>query len=321
MSVKLQKSFDLQANTICQDFVFLQMKTTKLLMLRPGEWIDSKVFKKLQSLHHSLVIESVVDNEIKENFKTLLGTHLKSKLASQVKNSAIEILKSFQQQIASGASFYCWAQSCFEVISKVPYEQMTQMYEVDVKLLHRAYLSGAVAVWVSLVNDYYEPSFVEDIYHLAFFQDIGLVSNNYSYFVREAISKEQENPGSGLSYLVEMNATGDELAAFEGHPQRSFEFLEQVQLLHNKSLSQSLLVQHEMTYGTGFLGYTENVISTWEEILVISDTLVPVTLLDQFDFLNELNSLMAEENKNLPIQKVKKKVLSFFTHSLHKEIA
>ena len=69
MSVKLQKPFDLQANTICQGFVFLQMKTSKLLMVRPGEWIDSKAYKKLQGLHNSIVIESVVDNEIKENFK------------------------------------------------------------------------------------------------------------------------------------------------------------------------------------------------------------------------------------------------------------
>ena len=111
MSVKLQKPFDLQANTICQDFVFLQMKTNKLLMLRPGDWVEPKVHKKLQSLHQSLVIESVVDNEVKENFKKLLRTHLKCQFQTEVKKSADNILKFFHQQMNAKASFYCWAQS------------------------------------------------------------------------------------------------------------------------------------------------------------------------------------------------------------------
>lgn len=321
MSVKLQKPFDLQANTICQGFVFLQMKTSKLLMVRPGEWIDSKAYKKLQGLHNSIVIESVVDNEIKENFKTLLHNHLKSKLVSEVKRSSEELLKFFHQQIISGTSFNCWAQSCFEVISKASQEQMTRMYEVDIKLLQKAYLSGAIAVWISLVNDYTEPSFIEDIYHLAFFQDIGLISNNYSYFVKEAIHKEQERSGSGLSYLMQMKASTDEISVFESHPQKSLELLAEAQLLHNKSLVQSLLLQHEQVSGDGLLGYSEEVMSTWEEILILSDKLIPLRSLDEFDLLNELNSFKDHQDIKSPIQKVKKKVLSFFTHIPEKESA
>lgn len=321
MSVKLQKPFDLQANTICQGFVFLQMKTAKLLMMKPGEWIDSKAFKKLQSLHHSLVIESVVDNEIKENFKTLLRTHLKSKLASEVKRSSEELLKFFHQQIISGTSFNCWAQSCYEVISKVSHEHITQMYEVDIKLLQKAYLTGAMAVWVSLVNQYDEPSFIEDIYHLAFFGDAGLISKNYSYFVKEAIGKEQISAGSGLAHLVEMNASNDEITAFESHPQKSYEFLADAQLLHNKSLVQTLLVGHETINGDGLLGYSEEVMSAWEEILILSDKLVPFTSLDQFELLNELSFFKDHQDKKVPIQKVKKKVFSFFVHPPKKESA
>ena len=317
----MQKPFDFQANMICQDFVYLQMKSSKLLMARPGEWINQKMFEKLHGLQKSLIIESVVDNQIKEKFKSLLQTHLKAKFQSEINSSVTELMETFQTYMRHGGAFYSWAQSCFEVMSKVSDEQINEMNEVDLKLVKKAYLTAALAVWLSCINGLHYPSFLEDIYHLAFFQDVGLISEGYSFYVMEAIEKEHELPGSGYLHLLDMKASEDEIDLYRNHPLKSFDYLSKLEILNNQELSHALLTQHEVSSGEGFLGFSESVLSTWEEILILSDQLVPYQSLDYYDVGEGLNSLKEDKISSLPVKKVVSKAKSFFSDSSLKESA
>lgn len=314
-------SFIYRANTICQGFVYFQTSSSRILLCNPGTWIDEKLFTKLERLKDKIDFVSVIDHDLNEKFKSLLFDHLKCDFENEWARSKEEILSLFNSLLAEGKSFYNWSIACFDVFNKAADSDLNDLHETDVNLFRKAQLSAAVAIWLSLTNGFYDPELLEDIYHLSFFQDSGLIDSDYSYYVTEAIDQESVNPGHGIKYLMNLQASPAEIKLYKEHPFGSYEFIRRVNLLNNPELANTVLLGHELSNGEGFpFGYTEAVLANWEKIIILADQLVKYNSTTNYNLYRELETIRSFKIGVLPVKKILVRALSTVP-CLHQEVS
>lgn len=310
-----------KANSICQGFVYFQTSSSRILLCNPGTWIDQKLSIKFEKLKDKIDFVSVIDTNLNENFKSLFMAHLKYDFENEWAKSKEEILTLFNSMLAEGKSFFNWSIACFEVFNKSSHSELNDLHETDVNLFRKAQLSASIAVWLSLTNGFYEPKLLEDIYHLSFFQDSGLIDPEYSYYVTEAIDQESLNPGHGIKYLVNQKASSAEIKLYKEHPFGSYEFIKRVDLLNDPELANTILLGHELSSGEGFpFGYTEAVLANWEKIIILADHLVKYNSSSDYNLYKELETIRSFKIDILPVRKVLARALATVP-CLHQEVS
>lgn len=315
MSKGTQNSFPLQANTVCQNFVYFQTSSNQILLLTPGSWIDQKFFKKCKELQDKIILKSVIDEEVKEKFKSLLSQHCLLEFDQECFESKDIILSRFNNLFSIGGSILNWSIACFEVFNKLDASEINELHETDVNLFRKALLSSSLALWISLTNGFYEPSFLGDLYHIAFLQDSGLIHPDYSYHITEALDRESMIPGQGFKYLVGNNASEAEIKLFKDHPFGSYEVIKRLDILHNPDMANSVLLGHELSGGEGFpFGYTEAVLASWEKFIILADHLVEYQGTVEFDLNQQMNKLKTKKLESLPVKKVFARTYSSMTY-------
>src|SRR5690606_24831089 len=291
-----QNPFSFVANTICQDFVYFKTTRDQILLCHPGTWIDQKFCEKYNSISNKINSNTVVAQELKEKFKSHLLSHLELVFENELSQSKTQLLVLFNSMLEERKSFLNWSIACFEVFNKATTEELSELHETDINLFRKAHLSASIAIWASLSNGLYDPNFLEDIYHITFFQDAGLISSEYSYFITEALDQESISPGNGIRYLLSKNAKDEEIKLFKEHPFGSLEHIKSLGYLKNPDLVNSVLFGHELSNGEGFpFGYTEEVLNSWEKIIIIADQLVKYNSTTDYDFFKEIESLRSSK--------------------------
>lgn len=290
---------DLAKKNVCDGHLYLSVGTKKFYLMKPGVLVDPGFIKK-HALHNpTFDFESVVNETVKDEFKSLFKELKYLQFEKDLRGKCSEILQKFIQIYSKEEHFLSFALACYEEFCLVSFEDQKKMHETDMHLFRKALYSSAFSIIVGMSNDYYQFIILKDFYNLTFSLDIGLCEDNYSYYVAEACNHESREPGSGIKYLENERASEFEKNVFIHHPEKSYNFLKSNQILSYPELVEAALYQHELADGSGFpRGVVKGQFSSWEAIVIFSDSLVEITHLYEFE-KNVVDYLLNFKSKRL----------------------
>jgi hypothetical protein len=322
-NIKMQKTAvkDFAKKIICDGHVYLSIGTRKFYIMKPGILVDQTFLKKHAVNNHVFDFESVISEEIKQNFKQLFKELKYLQFEKDLREKCGEIIFEFNRVFSSGEHFLTFAMACYEEFCQIPFELQSKIHETDMHLFRKSLYSAAFSVIVAISNDFYHYPILKDFYHLTFLLDSGVCEKDYSYFVAEACNQENKKPGSGKTYLENEKASEFEKVVFLSHPEKSYKMMKSTQLLAYPELAETLMYQHELSDGSGFpKGINKGQVSSWEAVVIFSDSLVEISAEYLFE-KNVVDFILNFQNtklNDLPVQRVYKKIRSAF--SLNKKI-
>ncbi len=308
---------DLAKKTICDGHLYLSSGERKFYMMKPGVFLDPAFIKKHAVNNPVFDFDSVINQEVKDKFKSLFRQLKYLQFEKDLKLKCFEIVNYFHKTYSSEEHFLTFAMACHDEFCQLPQGDQLRMHETDMHLFRKALYSSAFSIIIGMTNDFYHFLMLRDFYNLTFSLDIGLCESNYSYFVAEACNAENREPGSGKIYLTQEKASELEIEVYLKHPERSYQFLKEASLLSYPELIEVTLYQHEISSGAGFpRGIAKSQISSWEAVVIFSDSLVEIT--NEYDFEKEvvpyLLNFKNQKLKDLPVMKAFRKLCSAFEH-------
>jgi hypothetical protein len=318
---------DLAKLSLCGGHLYIHSKEgRKFYVLKPGSYIDREFVKKYALMNAVFDFAPVTDEEVMATFKTLFKELRYLQFEKDLKEKSREIIQFFVKTFSTDQHFLNFAIICFQEFNQIPEDTLQAMFETDMHLFKKSLYSAAFSVIVALTNDYHHFPILRDFYNITFALDVGLCGQSYSYFVAQACNQENKKPGTGQAWLKNQRATIEEIKTFIEHPAHSYAFFqEHADLLVHPELAEIALYQHELSDGQGFpRGIPKSLISSWEAVVLLSDSLVEIEDLQSFEthvhqylltFLNEKLNL-------LPVIRVYKKLKGALEHfSAAKETA
>lgn len=308
---------DFAKKIICDGHLFLFIGERKFYLMKPGVFVDPAFVKKHAPNNPVFDFDSVINPDVKEKFKTLFKELRYLQFEKDLREKSFEIVRYFHEAYSQGEHLLTFALACHEEFCQITIDQQTRMHETDMHLYRKALYSSAFSIILGMTNDFYHYPMLRDFYNLTFSLDIGLCETSYSYFVAEACNAENKQPGDGKVYLERERASESEKEVFIRHPEKSYQYLKSVSFLSYPELSEAALYQHELSDGTGFpRGILKGQVSSWEAVIVFSDALVEI--LPEYDFekdvLNYLLNFKNQKMKDLPVNRVYKKLCLAFEH-------
>lgn len=308
---------DLAKKNICDGHLFLSIGERKFYLMKPGVFVDQNFIKKHAVKDTVFDYECVTNPRVKERFQILFKELRYLQFEKDLRLKCTEILKAFQECFTTGEHFLSFALAAHEEFCQLPVDEQNRMHETDMHLYRKALYAAAFSVVAGMANDFYHFLMLRDFYNITFALDIGLCDPNYSYHVAEACNEENKKPGSGREYLSTQRASEFEKDVFQGHPEKSHSFFKKSSFLSYPELAEIALYQHELASGLGFpRGVKKGQISSWEAIVMLSDSLVEIA--PEYDFEKDvIKYLLQFQNaklEELPVGKVYKKIISAFEH-------
>ena len=268
---------DLAKKIICDGHLYLKLNDRKFYMMKPGVYVDPGFVKKHAASNVFFDFESVVDPLVMTKFRDHLKELKYLQFERDIKNKCFEIVCYFHEAFSKGHHFLNFVIVCHEEFCQFGQEHQLRMHETDMHLFRKSIYSAAFAVIIGMTNEFFHYPMLRDFWNLTFALDIGLCEENYSYFVAEACNTENRFPGNGLLYLMGEGATDAETDVFLGHPEKSYQFLQQNMILTYPELSEAVLYQHELAQGNGFpRRIKKSQVSGWEAVVILSDALVEI---------------------------------------------
>lgn len=309
---------DFAKKIICDGHLFLSIGEKKFYVMKPGVFVDPAFLKKHGPNNPVFQFDSVITDEVKDKFKNLLRELKYLHFEKDIREKCFAILRYFHDVYSSDEHFLSFALACHEEFCQLPLEEQLKIHETDMHLYRKALYASAFSVIVGIANDFFHYLMLRDFYNLTFSLDIGLCHENYSYFVAEACNAENRQPGSGQLYLEREKASELEKSVFLKHVEKSYEQLKELNILSFPELAEAVLYQHELSDGRGFpRGVVKGQVSSWEAIIVFSDSLVEI--LPEYTFetrvIEYIQSFQNIKLKDLPVSKVYKRLctsLEFF---------
>lgn len=308
---------DFAKKLICDGNLFLSIGERKFYLMKPGVFVDPAFVKKHAPNKPVFDFECVVSQDVKENFRSMLRELKYLQFEKDLREKCFEIVQYFYQVYSQEEHFLSFALACHEEFCQLPLEEQARMHETDMHLYRKALYSSAFSIISGIACDFYHYLMLRDFYNLTFILDIGLCHSNYSYFVAEACNAENRNPGSGRSYLEKEKASEMEKAVFFGHPEKSYAFIKELNILRFPELIEATLYQHELSDGRGFpRGIVKGQVSGWEAVIIFSDSLVEIVPEYHFerDVVNYIRNFQNKKLKDLPVNKVFKKLCVTFDY-------
>ena len=304
---------DFAKKTICDGHVYLSIGSRKFYIMKPGIFVDQAFLKKHAVNNQIFDFESVISDEIKQRFKQLFIELKYLQFEKDLREKCFEIIQEFKQVFSSEEHFLTFAMACYEEFCQIPYELQSKIHETDMHLFRKSLYAAAFSVIVAISNDFYHYPILKDFYHLTFLLDAGVCETDYSYFVAEACNQENKKPGSGKAFLENEKASELEKNVFLGHPEKSYMMIKSTKLLAYPEMAETLKYQHELSDGSGFpKGINKGQVSSWEAVVVFSDSLVEISA-EYFFEKNVIDFILSFQNtklNDLPVQRVYKKVIS-----------
>jgi HD domain len=308
---------DLAKKIICEGHLFLSIGERKYYLMKPGVFVDPDFIKKHAINNPVFDFDSVINEEVKEKFKSYLRELKYLQFEKDLREKCLQIVSYFHKVYSDDEHFLTFALACHEELCQIPIEAQTLMHETDMHLFRKALYSSSFAVITAMTNDFYYYLMLKDFFNLTFSLDMGLCDSNYSYFVAEACNAENKIPGSGKLYLETERASEFEIQVFLSHPKKSYEYLKDNSFLSFSELAEAALYQHELSDGSGFpRGVLKGQVSSWEAVIVFSDSLVEILPEYQFErsVIDYLLNFQNQKMTDLPVNKVYKKLCLAFEH-------
>lgn len=198
-----------------------------------------------------------------------------------------------------------------------------------VVLYRRGLLVSALAVLMGVALGYEDPAFLKDVYHTGWLLDVGLATDEFSYWVALACQAEKHRPGAGDQLLKDRGASERELLLFLDHPRLGFERARaqaEAKFAFPELLT-SILHHHEKADGTGFPeALTFSVLADWETLMVLADSMVDYReeVLEE-DLRASFGHLWGRYSANpvegLPVHGIMRKIKAWFQAPRSPEVA
>jgi hypothetical protein len=308
---------DFAKKIICDGHLFLKIGERKFYLMKPGVFVDPAFLKKHGPNNPVFDFDCVISEKVKERFKKLFYELKYLQFERDIRLKCLEIVQYFHEAYSSGEHFLNFAMACHEEFCLLPLDLQMKMHETDMHLYRKALYASAFSIIVAMANDFYHYMMLRDFYNMTFSLDFGLCEESYSYYVAEACNAENRNPGSGKLYLETEKASEMEKKVFLGHPDKSYKFLKNQKILSFPELAEAILYQHELSDGKGFpRSVVKGQVSSWEAVIMFSDSLVEIVPEYKFenDVVNYLVNFRNEKLKDLPVNRVYKKLCVAFEH-------
>jgi hypothetical protein len=308
---------DLAKKIICDGNVYLSIGQRRFFLMKPGVLVDPGFIKKHAATSPTFDFDCVIDQDVKENFKSLFKELRYLQFEKDLRTKCLEIVGYFHEVFSKETHLLTFAMACHEEFCSLTLDEQRKMHETDMHLFRKALYSSAFSIIIAITNDYYHYPMLKDFFNLTFSLDIGLCEENYSYFVAEACNHENRLPGSGREYLLREGASIFEIEVFFRHPEKSYDFLKTYTFLSFPELQEVTLYQHELADGGGFpRGVKKGQISSWEAVVIFADSMVEI--LSEYAFetnvIEYMLSFKNEKLKDLPVNKVFKKMSGTLNH-------
>jgi hypothetical protein len=302
---------DFAKKIICEGHLFLKIGEKKFYLMKPGVFVDPDFLKKYGPTNPVFELECVISVDVKEKFKKLFHELRYLQFEKDIRLKCAEIVYTFKLIFSGKEHFLSFALACHEEFCVISNEDQLRMHETDMNLYRKALYSSAFAIIVGMMNDFFHYLMLRDFYNLTFCMDMGLCSEDYSYYVAEACNAENKNPGSGRLYLEQEKASQLEKAVFFGHPESAHNFVTSKSFLNFPELAETLLYQHELSDGSGFpRKIFKGQVSSWEAVMMFSDSLVEIKAELEFerDVIRYLITFQSLRMKDLPVKRVYNKI-------------
>lgn len=270
----------LRLNSISRShlFYFPSSSSRPLLLLRAGDLIESAFIEKytkkgLMSVACLEVADSTLIDKYSELFQKLKTTRGFKELRVVRSEFLEEIHKDWWKDPQDSKSFLAFIIACHDSFYIFDTKFENEYYNKSTQLYAKSLLAGSVSVLIGLIENYVDSAFLQDLYHICFFMDYGLISNEVDFVILDACEKERESFGSGIEYLKSIKR---DVTPFIDHPLVSYDFLK----IHKDNLKHQELIDfvklhHENADGAGFPeGRSYAMMSDAELILSFADTLI-----------------------------------------------
>lgn len=294
-------------------------------VMKPGVLIEPAFIKKHAATQTVFGYDPVTNPEVIQKFAAIFKEWKYLQFEKDFRAKGREIVGLFKELYSEENNFLSFALACFHEFNTVPHERLLKMHEADLHLFQKAFYSGAFAVLIALSNDFYHYPMVKDFFNLTLTLDIGLCGPSYTYFVAEACNRENQAPGSALSWIQKAGATEQEVKLFLEHPDRGYAFLKgNEDLLSYPELAEVTLYQHELASGNGFpRGIAKAQISSWEAVVILADSMVEIKDEHSFetDVMGFLKLFKNSKLNDLPVNRVFLKLCAALDLPIHTEEA
>lgn len=259
-------------------YYFSSIHKKFIFMLQAGDLIeDSFINRYANAGLESFYILKFIHLDNVEKYKT----HLNSiKLAEKEnvrwveRNELIKLFKScyIMKPHSSFLDVIVAIDSTFSKLDLSVYHEYSKLSEV---LLKRAMICSSLSVLIAITVGFLDYGFLQDIYHVSFLKDYGLIGDSFNFSVLSACEQERISPGTGKDFF---NDSEKLLNFFVSHPEMSFEKVHAkfIKIFNYPELTEAIRTHHELSDGTGFpKGLHYAAISDWESIISFSEYITP----------------------------------------------
>lgn len=322
--LKIIKFDELLKYAISPGFIFyLSMETGKpFLLLNPGDVVEQEFVDKYQNrgMRSFFILEAVNEGNVQQ-FKLLFERLRDRQLDEERSQAAEEILSLFKNIYWNGSAKGNILDLIFAlntIFYKLDEKISQQMQKVSNLMFTRSLMMGAFGVITALIDDVNDYEMLQDIYHACFLIDFGLVSDNFSYSIGQAMDMEQTNPGSGLPHIATNSFNKNDVLFFRNHPMNALTTIKDdcMKVFKYQEVLGMILKHHELKDGTGFpFGLIEKEMRSFETIPIFIDHLIPNSGLkfrenDGGGWFKKLFERNYQGDSKLPIKRILSKLNS-----------
>jgi hypothetical protein len=250
-------------------------------ILQAGDWVDHEQLERYEkSGMKFLYMLPVIDEEMKQMHQLSFENLKAAKTETdrwKIRNEIIYQVKTYYWD-QSEMSFLNLVQACFKVFNKLDESVFQEYLATSDLVFKRSIVNATNAVIFSLSMGYLDFDFIQDVYHVAFLQDYGLIEPEFNFLIIQALEEERNEPGKGLEFLKNKNVSEELIKFYLNHPVKSYEkvFSNHREIFNFDELIDAIEVHHEKSDGSGFpKGHNYLGISDWESILVLVEYLTP----------------------------------------------
>ena len=243
------------------EFCWIKANGNRVVLLRPGDYIDHERFDKFKTGNMNIVFKSSVDIPYMEsgiNILNGLKQATNSKGDQEERKSIVRLnyLKWCSAQLWNGEK----EMSLLEMISlfsRVFYQLDKTSHQtfsnLPVPLQQRSLVLSSVICSSALITGHTDFNFLKDVFHLCLFFDLSLANESYSYLFEEVLERERVKAGDGKTSLDEQQMI-HKASIFNFHPEQSALNAEELlgDVIKNKNLFKIIELHHETLDGKGF---------------------------------------------------------------------
>jgi|GEM_PF-6654497 len=227
---------ELKSKDILEGDLFLPVSETRqICLLKSGSYLSGQDFEKYD--RDFFLMEKKRDDFSFHNYLDFFRELKKTRLEKEKKKIVIKFFKGFLIHLKKPDHFFSFSLACFHELNQIPRDTLISMNETDINLFRHSFYSSPVSVLLCLANDFYEFSFLQDMYHLCFLSQLAKVSENYNFEAASNYHLNREELKKGREIVTELK------------------------LLHFDHLIESVLTKHSSL---------EDHMMSWDQIFMIS---------------------------------------------------